>query len=37
MVTLDIIKNTIKRKLHDYIEFKGAQKSGGYFIKYRGK
>ncbi len=32
-VTLDILKNNIKRKLHNYIEFLGAQKKGGYFIK----
>ena len=32
-VTLDILKNNIKRKLHHYIEFLGAQKKGGYFIK----
>ena len=32
-VTLDILKNSIKRKLHNYIEFLGAQKKGGYFIK----
>lgn len=32
-VTLDILKNSIKRKLHHYIGFLGAQKKGGYFIK----
>ena len=32
-VTLDILKNNIKRKLHHHIEFLGAQKKGGYFIK----
>lgn len=34
-VTLDILKNNIKRKLHNYIEFLGAQKKGGYFIKVK--
>lgn len=34
-VTLDALKNNIKRKLLDYIEFRGSQKKGGYFIKER--
>ena len=36
-VTLDSLKNNIKRKLQEYIEFKGPQKKGGYFIKERNK
>lgn len=32
-VTIDTIRNVIKRKLVDYIEFKGAPKTGGYYIK----
>ena len=36
-VTLDALKNNIKRKLKDYIEFKGSQKKGGYFIKERNR
>ena len=36
-VTLDSLKNNIKRKLQEYIEFKGPQKKGGYFIKARNK
>lgn len=34
-ITLDTLKNNIKRKLQDYIEFRGSQKKGGYFIKER--
>ena len=34
-VTLDTLKNNMKRKLQDYIEFRGSQKKGGYFIKNR--
>lgn len=36
-VTLDTLKNNIKRKFQDYIEFRGSQKKGGYFIKERNK
>lgn len=36
-VTLNILKNKIRRKLQKYIEFKGSQKKGGYFIKERSK
>ena len=32
-VTLDIVKNAIKRKLTNYVEFKGAPKTGGYYLK----
>ena len=31
--TEDRIKNSIKRKLNSYVEFKGAAKNGGYFLK----
>lgn len=31
--TIDMIKNSIKRKLFNYIEFKGAQRNGGYYLK----
>lgn len=34
-ITMDTLKNNIKRKLQDYIEFRGSQKKGGYFIKER--
>ena len=27
------IRNSIKRKIHGYIEYKGSKKTGGYFIK----
>ena len=27
------IRNSIKRKIRDYIEYKGSKKTGGYFIK----
>lgn len=36
-ITLDTLKNNMKRKLKDYIEFRGSQKKGGYFIKERNK
>ncbi|MGX8835172.1 ATP-binding protein [Amedibacillus sp. YH-ame6] len=32
-VTIDMIRNSIRRKLQNYIELKGAKKTGGYFIK----
>lgn len=31
-ITIDIIKNSIKRKLVKYVKFKGALKTGGYYI-----
>lgn len=27
------VGNSIKRKIHEYIEYKGSKKTGGYFIK----
>lgn len=27
------IRNSIKRKIYDYIEYKGSKKTGGYYIK----
>lgn len=36
-ITIDTIRNIIKRKLVDYIEFKGAPKTGGYYIKSKEK
>ena len=32
-VTVDKIRNEIKRKLANYIEHKGSDKTGGYYIK----
>ena len=32
-VTLDRVKNSLKRNLKEYIEFRGAAKNGGYYIK----
>ena len=32
-ITIDSVRNTIKRNIKDYIEFKGSRKVGGYFIK----
>ncbi len=32
-LTLDMIRNSIKRELGDYIELKGSRKTGGYIIK----
>lgn len=31
--TMDIIKNSLKRKLPDYVEYVGAQRNGGYYLK----
>ena len=31
--TSDRIKNSIKRKLKDYVEYRGAMKNGGYYLK----
>ena len=31
-LTVDIVKNSLKRKLTKYIAFKGALKTGGYFV-----
>ena len=32
-ITIDMIKNSIKRKLIKYVEFKGSDRNGGYHIK----
>lgn len=32
-MTIDIVKNSLKRKLKKYVEFRGALKTGGYFAK----
>lgn len=32
-ITIDVVRNAVRRKLVDYIEFKGTPKTGGYFIK----
>ncbi len=31
--TIDMVKNSLKRKLSDFVEFRGAPKTGGYYIK----
>lgn len=31
-ITLDIVKNSLKRKLVQYVEFRGSPKTGGYFV-----
>lgn len=32
-ITLDIIRNVIKRDIKKYIELRGSKKTGGYYIK----
>lgn len=32
-VTLDIIRNTLRRKLSDYVEYRGAPRTGGFYVK----
>ncbi len=32
-LTLDMIRNSIKREIGDYIELRGSRKTGGYFVK----
>ena len=32
-VTLDIIRNSIKRELYNLIEHRGSKKTGGYYTK----
>ena len=32
-VTLDQIRNSIKRKITEYIEYQGSKKTGGYYFK----
>lgn len=32
-ITLDQIRNSIKRKISSYIEYKGSRKTGGYYFK----
>lgn len=36
-ITIDMIKNSIKRKLIKYVEFKGSDRNGGYHIKWKKK
>ena len=31
-ITIDMVKNSLKRKLTKYVTFKGALKTGGYFV-----
>ena len=31
-ITVDMVKNSLKRKLTKYVAFKGALKTGGYFV-----
>ena len=31
-ITLDVVKNSLKRKLVQYVEFRGSPKTGGYFV-----
>ena len=31
-ITVDIVKNSLKRKLPKYVEFRGPLKTGGYFV-----
>ena len=31
-ITVDMVKNSLKRKLTKYVTFKGALKTGGYFV-----
>lgn len=33
-ITVDIVKNSLKRKLSKYVEFRGPLKTGGYFVIY---
>lgn len=32
-LTIDMVKNSLKRKLSDFVEFRGAPKNGGYYLK----
>ena len=34
-VTEDRIKNSLKRKLSSYVEYRGAARNGGYYLKER--
>ncbi len=36
-ITTDMVKNSIKRKLAPYVEFKGSYKTGGYYIIKKGE
>mgnify|MGYP006934509924 CR=1 FL=1 len=36
-IAIDIIKNSIKRKLIKYVEFKGSDRNGGYHIIWKKK
>ena len=32
-ITLDMVRNSIKRELRKYIELRGSRKTGGYYLK----
>lgn len=32
-VTIDMVKNSLKRKLIDICEFRGSRRNGGYYLK----
>ena len=32
-VTLDMVKNSLKRKLVDMCEFRGSRRNGGYYLR----
>ena len=32
-ITLEIVRNSIKRDINQYIELRGSKKTGGYYIK----
>ncbi|NBK96816.1 MAG: hypothetical protein EOM50_02130 [Erysipelotrichia bacterium] len=32
-ISLDQVRNSIKRKIYDFIEYKGSRKTGGYYFK----
>lgn len=33
LISIDKIRNVIKREIRDYVELKGSRKKGGYYIK----
>ncbi len=36
LVSRDMIKNELKRNLSNYIEHRGSNKTGGYYLKSKG-
>jgi len=32
-ITVEIVRNSIKRDINQYIELRGSKKTGGYYIK----